>query len=384
MYKVKISKKQETNTNKAKSVLPSTGLKAASSVRRPSNRESPFKNRVLSNTKKSSVKVEVFVKTNKNTYVASKNVVSNKKIVTDVDVKNTLKVKDVLCVSSTKNVLIPCHDKSMNTSSKEDLDNLSRPMYKEYFEKRSSEAPPIVSTSKEQTSPISLNNANEFNQEDSTNFDGNTVFVPYDAPNFEEAESSTTALDPSNMHEFYQELVPIPDRKNRITVKWIWKKKSDAYNIVIRNKSRIVAEGYIQKEGIDFEESFAPVARLEAVRMLKKALYGLKQALRAWYNNLSSFLIEHHFTKGIVDLTLFTRCHEVDILLVQGTLTDQMTYRQMIGGLMYLTASHLDIAFATFVCARYQACLTVKHLKETQTIQDVKTFAKALQEAYNF
>ncbi|GKC81456.1 hypothetical protein Tco_1137173, partial [Tanacetum coccineum] len=64
------------------------------------------------------------------------------------------------------------------------------------------QAPPIVTTSKEQTSPISLNEAEEFNQEDSADFDGNMVFVPYDAPNFEEAESSTTALDPSNMHEF--------------------------------------------------------------------------------------------------------------------------------------------------------------------------------------
>ncbi|GJU26966.1 retrovirus-related pol polyprotein from transposon TNT 1-94 [Tanacetum coccineum] len=66
------------------------------------------------------------------------------------------------------------------------------------------EAPPIVSSSEEQTSPISLNNVDEFNQEDSADFDGNTIFIPYDAPNFEEAESSTIALDPSNMHEFHQ------------------------------------------------------------------------------------------------------------------------------------------------------------------------------------
>ncbi|GJV65117.1 hypothetical protein Tco_1475945 [Tanacetum coccineum] len=113
---------------------------------------------------------------------------------------------------------------SMNIPPKEDLDNLFKLMYEEYFEKRSSEmpinsvaqqvhnhedlhstssiiveeheAPPIVTTSEEQTSLISLNEADEFNQEDSADFDGNTVFVPYDAPNFEEAESSTTALDP--------------------------------------------------------------------------------------------------------------------------------------------------------------------------------------------
>ncbi|GKA13188.1 retrovirus-related pol polyprotein from transposon TNT 1-94 [Tanacetum coccineum] len=261
---------------------------------------------------------------------------------------------------------------SMNTPSKEDLDNLFGPMYEEYFEKRSSdmpinsvaqqvhnhkesplissiiveehEAPPIVTTSEEQTSPIFLNETDEFNHEDSAEFDGNTLLTPHDAPNFSEAESSTT-LDPSNMHEFHQvqpsthiwtkshsleqvigdpskpvmtrnrlqtdselcmyaltvstlkpknikeamsdhswiesmqdelhqferldawELVPRPHGKNIIAVKWLWKNKSDAENIVIRNKSCLVAKGYNQEEGIDFEESFAPVARLEAVRM---------------------------------------------------------------------------------------------------------------------
>nr|GEW29484.1 retrovirus-related Pol polyprotein from transposon TNT 1-94 [Tanacetum cinerariifolium] len=227
---------------------------------------------------------------------------------------------------------------------------------------RRHEAPPIVATSEEQTFPISLNKADEFNQEETANFNGNTIFVPYDSPNFMEAESSTTALDLSDMHEFHQvqpstniwtkaypleqvigdpskpvmtrqrlhtdseiqdvwELVPRPDGKNIIAIKWLWKNKIDAKNIVIRNKSCLVAKGYKQEEGIDFEESFAPIARLEAVRMfvsfevnvsqpdgfvdpdfpnhvyrLKKAIYSLKQAPRAWYDKLSSFL-EHHFTK---------------------------------------------------------------------------------------
>ncbi|GJY22252.1 ribonuclease H-like domain-containing protein [Tanacetum coccineum] len=153
------------------------------------------------------------------------------------------------------------------------------------------------------------------------------------------------------LHQFERldvwELVPRPDGKNIITVKWPWKNKSDAENIAIQNKSRLVTKGYKQEEGIDFEESFALVSRLEAVRIfgsfathqnitifqmevknaflngplkeevyvsqpngfvdpnfpdhvyrLKKALYGLKQALRAWYDTLSYFLIEHHFTKG--------------------------------------------------------------------------------------
>ncbi|GKG05090.1 retrovirus-related pol polyprotein from transposon TNT 1-94 [Tanacetum coccineum] len=63
------------------------------------------------------------------------------------------------------------------------------------------------------------------------------------------------------------ELVPRPAKKNVIALKWLWKNKCDAENIVVQNKSRLVAKSYKQEEGIDFEESFAPVARLEAVRM---------------------------------------------------------------------------------------------------------------------
>ncbi|GJZ35370.1 retrovirus-related pol polyprotein from transposon TNT 1-94, partial [Tanacetum coccineum] len=76
------------------------------------------------------------------------------------------------------------------------------------------------------------------------------------------------------LHQFERldvwELVPRPDGKNIIAVKWIWKNKSDVENIVIRNKSRLVAKGYKQEEGINFKESFAPIARLEAVRMYRE------------------------------------------------------------------------------------------------------------------
>ncbi|GKE39992.1 hypothetical protein Tco_1463397 [Tanacetum coccineum] len=107
MYKVGTT--QVTNTNKAKSVLYSIGLSATSSVIRPSNRDSLFKNNVVSNTKNSSKKVEVFDRKNKKPDVASKNVALNT-FVTNDEIKHALIAKNVLCVSCAKNVLIPCHD----------------------------------------------------------------------------------------------------------------------------------------------------------------------------------------------------------------------------------------------------------------------------------
>ncbi|GJR04916.1 integrase, catalytic region, zinc finger, CCHC-type containing protein [Tanacetum coccineum] len=98
---------------------------------------------------------------------------------------------------------------SMNTPSKEDLDNLFGLMFDEYFEKKSSDMP-INSAAQQvhnyEDSPVTTSidiEADESYQEDSAEFDGNTLFTPYDAPDFSKAESST-ALDPSNMHEFHQ------------------------------------------------------------------------------------------------------------------------------------------------------------------------------------
>jgi hypothetical protein len=134
----------------------------------------------------------------------------------------------------------------------------------------------------------------------------------------------------------------------------------------VRNKARLVAQGYSQVEGRDFGKTFAPVAHLEAIRFLLdfasskrfklyqmdvksvflngviqeevfvkqylgfenpkypnhvykllKALYGLKQAPRAWYDRLKSFLLEHGYVMGSVDKTLFTLKHGNDFLLVQ-------------------------------------------------------------------
>ncbi|GKB07439.1 retrovirus-related pol polyprotein from transposon TNT 1-94 [Tanacetum coccineum] len=179
------------------------------------------------------------------------------------------------------------------------------------------------------------------------------------------------------------ELVPRPDGKNIIAVKWLWKNKIDAKNIVIRNKSRLVAKGYKQEEGIDFEESFAPVARLEAVRMFidfaahKNVTIFQMDVKTAFLNGplkeevYSVTICNRSFKKQGMDeyvsmsTPIATERLDVDL---QGTPTDQMTYRRMIGWIMYLTASRPDIAFATFVCDHYQARPPVKHLKEAKRI----------------
>ncbi|WJX18836.1 hypothetical protein P8452_08595 [Trifolium repens] len=132
------------------------------------------------------------------------------------------------------------------------------------------------------------------------------------------------------------DLVPRPTHKNIIGTKWVFRNKLNEQGEVVRNKARLVAQGYSQQEGIDFTETFAPVARLEAIRSissqppgfedlknpdyvykLKKSLYGLKQAPRAWYERLSNFLLENGFQKGQIDNTLFRKTTKKDILIIQ-------------------------------------------------------------------
>ncbi|GJY80974.1 putative ribonuclease H-like domain-containing protein [Tanacetum coccineum] len=240
--------------------------------------------------------------------------------------------------------------------------------------------------------------------------------------------------------------------------------KKDERGIVIKNKARLVAQGYTQEEGIDYDDVFAPIARIEAIRLflayasfkdfvvyqidvksaflygkieekvyvcqppgfenpdfpdrvykVDKALYGLHQAPRAWYETLSTYLLDNGFQRGKIDKTLFIKRDKGDILLVQvyiddiifgstkkslctefkkmmhkkfqmsfmGELTfflgldvktastpmethkpllkdvdgedvDEQRYRSMIRSFMYLTSSRPDIMFAVCACARFQ------------------------------
>ncbi|GKC97486.1 retrovirus-related pol polyprotein from transposon TNT 1-94, partial [Tanacetum coccineum] len=171
---------------------------------------------------------------------------------------------------------------TMNTPFKEDLDILFSPMYEDYFEKKFSdtpinsatqltqihedssstsliivdehEAPPIITTTDEQTSLISLTKAGEFNQEDSAYFD--------------EAMADHSWIE-SMQDEFNQFGNSFHDQKERILLLLNGSGRISVMLkiFLVRNKTRLVAKGYRQEEGIDFEESFAPVASLEVVGM---------------------------------------------------------------------------------------------------------------------
>ncbi|GJV02684.1 retrovirus-related pol polyprotein from transposon TNT 1-94 [Tanacetum coccineum] len=168
-----------------------------------------------------------------------------------------------------------------------------------------------------------------------------------------------TSVEPKNFNQAMTKPSWIDAMQEEIHEFERLKVKTNEFGWVLKNKTRLVAQGFKQEEGIDFEESFVPVARTEAIRIfdnpshvykLKKALYGLKQAPRVWYDMLSSFLISQQFCKGAVDPTLFTRHAGNNILL--GQPVDATLYRGMIGSLMYLTSSRPDLNYVVCLCAR--------------------------------
>nr|GEW71973.1 alpha/beta hydrolase fold-3 [Tanacetum cinerariifolium] len=215
-------------------------------------------------------------------------------------------------------------------------------------------------------------------------------------------------------HIIGETLVNLPHGKRAIRTKWVYRNKRDQRGIVVRNKARLVAQGHRQEEGIDYDEVFAHVAQIEAIKLflayasfmdfifyqmdvksaflygtieeevyvsqppgfvdpefpdrvykVEKALYGLHQAPRAWYETLSTYILDNRFRRGTNDKTLFIKKIKDDILLVQvvksastlmkthkplskdenGTDVDVHLYGSMIRSLMYLTSSRPDIMF---------------------------------------
>nr|GFA44839.1 retrovirus-related Pol polyprotein from transposon TNT 1-94 [Tanacetum cinerariifolium] len=220
--------------------------------------------------------------------------------------------------------------------SRNDWDLLFQPMFDELLNPPPSvvnQAPEVIAPIAEVISPVHADSTIIPQDVGDDNLDmeiahmGNDPLLGVPIPKVTSTQSSSTA----SPHSI--ELVPRPDQVMVITLKWIYKVKLDELGGILKNNARLVARGYHQEEGINFEESFAPMDMKTAflngnlreevyvsqpdgfldqdnpnhVYKLKKAVYGLKQAPRAWYDMLSSFLLSQDFSKGSVDPTLFIR-----------------------------------------------------------------------------
>nr|GEV18636.1 retrovirus-related Pol polyprotein from transposon TNT 1-94 [Tanacetum cinerariifolium] len=197
-------------------------------------------------------------------------------------------------------------------------------------------------------------NFEDYSEDSSNNVSAAGPIVPTAGQNYSNSTNPISAV------------VDLPHDKRAISTKWVYGNKKDERGIVVRNKARLVTQGYTQEEGINYEEVFAPVARIEAIRLflayasfmgfmvyqidvksaflygtieeevyvcqppgfedpdnpekvykVVKALYGLHQAPRAWYETLANYLLENGFHRGQIDQTLFIKKQKGDILLVQ-------------------------------------------------------------------
>ncbi|GJZ32817.1 retrovirus-related pol polyprotein from transposon TNT 1-94 [Tanacetum coccineum] len=305
---------------------------------------------------------------------------------------------------------------SQSIPSKTNLVNLFGPLYEEYY---ATSLPKVSDNSAANT----LDNKNTSSLSSIVIEEDEAPQIVSSSPKQVATELNSPVMN-ENVDELVQEDVVEFDRDvSIIHLKLLYSKK-------------LITNGYGQEECIDFEESFAPVARLEAFRIfvayvahknfpiyqmdvkttflngplkeevfvrqpdgfvdpdfpnqvyrLKKALYGLKQAPRACEMKFFLELQVHQSPQGIficqsqytMDLLKKHRMEKCDTVStpmaiakldadLQGTQVDQTKYHIMIVGLMYLTASRLDIAFTTFVCVRYQVRPTKKHLKEVKRI----------------
>ncbi|GJT86816.1 putative ribonuclease H-like domain-containing protein [Tanacetum coccineum] len=213
-------------------------------------------------------------------------------------------------------------------------------------------------------------------------------------------------------------LVDLPRDKWAIGTKWVFRNNKDERGIVVKNKARLVAHGHTQEEEEEVYVcqplGFEDPNFLDKVYKVEKALYGLHQAPRAWYETLSTYLLDNGFHRGQIDKTLFIKRHKDDILLVQvqqksdgifisqdkyvaeilkkfdfanvktastpmefnkALIKDEEAedidvhlYRLMIGSLMYLIASRPDITFVVCTCGRFQVTPKTSHLHAVKKI----------------
>nr|GEV33670.1 hypothetical protein [Tanacetum cinerariifolium] len=244
---------------------------------------------------------------------------------------------------------------TMAFEQRSELDLLFEAMYDDYIGGQPSAAPravPAAQAPQQQGNQAPIQSETIADNVSNAMFDANTFVNPFATP------STLSTIEPKNVKEAMTDPA------------WINSMQEELLQFK-RHDSRLVVRGYRQEEGIDFEESFAPVARMEAIRIflayvahksftvfqmdvkisflhgtlkedvylchpkgfidvdypshvfkLKKALYGLKQAPRAWYDELSMFLLQNHFFMGTTDPTLFIRSFVDEILVVHVYIDD--------------------------------------------------------------
>nr|GEV79067.1 hypothetical protein [Tanacetum cinerariifolium] len=183
------------------------------------------------------------------------------------------------------------------------------------------------------------------------------------------AEADFTNLETTITEELLQfkmqkvwVLVDLPHGKMAIGTKWVFRNKKDKKGIVVRNKARLVAQGHTQEEGIDYEEVFAPVARIKAIRLF--LAYASFMGFMVYQMDIkSAFLLTDKKSASTPIDTEKALLKDPD-----GEDVDVHTYRSMIGSLMYLTSSRPNIMFAVCACAHFQVTPKVSHLHAVKRV----------------
>nr|GEZ48582.1 hypothetical protein [Tanacetum cinerariifolium] len=296
-------------------------------------------------------------------------------------------------------------------ASKKDLEDLFQDFYDEYFDSskimkssRMNVETPIIEEVFHEISESfqgesfssSLNDDVQQSPEEVILPSSNTQSIPINmVPNGDEASSSHNVFNlrdadwVSAMQEELDQfrrlkvwrLVPRPEGKSVIKTKWIFKNKKDESSLVIRNKARLVAVGYSKQEGIDYDETFSPVARIEAIRLF--LAYAVHKDFIVFQMDVkTSFLNgilkeEVYYILDILKRFGMKNCDTLPTPMVKqaklnldlvGKLVDHTDYRSMIGSLMYVTSSRPDFMFATCMCARYQANPNEHHVSAVKRI----------------
>ncbi|GJY56692.1 uncharacterized mitochondrial protein-like protein [Tanacetum coccineum] len=202
-----------------------------------------------------------------------------------------------------------------------------------------------------------------------------------------------SATQTRNMSKNLEEYRKNPKRKRAIGTKWVFKNKKDERGIMIRNKVRLVSQGYIHEEGIDYDKVFSPVARIKAIKLflaydsfkdfvvyqmgVKSAFLYKKIEEEVYQKKDGIFISQDKYVGDILKKFGFIKVKsastpmETQKPLLKDEDGEEVVvhiYRSMIGSLMYLTSSRPDIMFAVCACARYQVNLKVSHLHAMKRI----------------